>query len=248
MEQAVLGTMMLEQCAVVHALDILDPDCFYNTKHSRIFEAMISLFVRDVAIDQSTLAEELKRLSWLDEVGGASYLAELSAKGGSPRRFRLSLFCTLPWHSRRPSHGFGPLQPSAVLVRTARTPRSRAPRPADLDPRRRTRPQRHRRCEDPRRQSQALSNLENCRARISADMAIRLAKAFGSTTETWIRLQAAYDVAQAQAREDEIEVKRYEPQPVEISDPAEENESYVHNKRRCSNVCMSRRPSATKST
>ena len=57
---------------------------------------------------------------------------------------------------------------------------------------------------------QALSNLVNCRAR----MAIRLAKAFGSTTETWIRLQAAYDVAQAQAREDEIEVEHYEPQLV----------------------------------
>ena len=60
---------------------------------------------------------------------------------------------------------------------------------------------------------QALSNLVNCHARISADMAVRLAKAFGSTTETWIRLQAAYDVAQAQAREDEIDVERYEPQP-----------------------------------
>ena len=58
---------------------------------------------------------------------------------------------------------------------------------------------------------QALSNVVNCRARMSTDMAVRLAKAFGSTTETWIRLQAAYDVAQAQAREDEIEVARYEP-------------------------------------
>ena len=61
---------------------------------------------------------------------------------------------------------------------------------------------------------QALSNLVNCHARLSAEMAVRLAKAFGSTTETWIRLQAAWDVAQAQAREDEIEVDRYEPQPV----------------------------------
>ena len=59
---------------------------------------------------------------------------------------------------------------------------------------------------------QSLSNLVNCHARISADMAVRLAKAFGSTTETWIGLQAAYDVAQAQARESEIEVERYEPQ------------------------------------
>ena len=61
---------------------------------------------------------------------------------------------------------------------------------------------------------QALSNLVNCRARMSADMAVRLAKAFGSTTETWIWLQAAYDVTQAQARENEIEVERYDPQPV----------------------------------
>ncbi len=60
---------------------------------------------------------------------------------------------------------------------------------------------------------QALSNVVNGRARLSTDMAVRLAKAFGSTTETWIRVQAAYDVAQARAREDEIEVARYEPRP-----------------------------------
>lgn len=56
---------------------------------------------------------------------------------------------------------------------------------------------------------QALSNLLNGRARMSTEMAIRLAKAFGSTTETWIRLQAAYDVAQARAREGDISIDRY---------------------------------------
>ena len=54
----------------------------------------------------------------------------------------------------------------------------------------------------------------NGRARISTDMAIRLAKAFGSTTETWIRLQAAYDVAQAADRENQIKVDRYRPATV----------------------------------
>ncbi|WP_419163216.1 HigA family addiction module antitoxin [Candidatus Palauibacter sp.] len=57
---------------------------------------------------------------------------------------------------------------------------------------------------------QALSNLVNGHARISTDMAVRLAKAFGSTTGTWIRLQAAFDVARARAREDQIKVERYE--------------------------------------
>ena len=58
---------------------------------------------------------------------------------------------------------------------------------------------------------QALSNLVNERARISTLMAIRLAKAFGSTTETWIRLQAAYDVARAREQEDDIQLDRYCP-------------------------------------
>ena len=58
---------------------------------------------------------------------------------------------------------------------------------------------------------QALSNLVNGRSGVSADMAIRLSKAFGSTPETWIRMQAAYDVARAEQRADEIPVERYEP-------------------------------------
>lgn len=57
---------------------------------------------------------------------------------------------------------------------------------------------------------QALSNLVNERSSLSAEMAVRLAKAFGSTAETWIRLQAAYDIAQTHKWEDEIEVKPYE--------------------------------------
>ena len=79
-EQAVLGAMMLEQRAIVHAVEILDPSCFYNTTHSQIFEAIMSLFERGVAVDQLTLAEELKRRDQLYDVGGAVYLAKLAAK------------------------------------------------------------------------------------------------------------------------------------------------------------------------
>ena len=57
----------------------------------------------------------------------------------------------------------------------------------------------------------ALSRLINAKAGISPDMAIRLSKAFGSSAETWIRLQAAYDVAQARKREDEIVIERCRP-------------------------------------
>ncbi len=53
-----------------------------------------------------------------------------------------------------------------------------------------------------------LSDIVNCHAGISPEMAIRLDKAFGGGAETWLRLQAAYDLAQARDREAEIHVDR----------------------------------------
>jgi antitoxin HigA-1 len=55
---------------------------------------------------------------------------------------------------------------------------------------------------------QALNNVVNGKSGISAEMAIRLTKAFGSTPEMWLRLQAAYDLAQARKRENKIKVRR----------------------------------------
>ena len=53
-----------------------------------------------------------------------------------------------------------------------------------------------------------LSDIVNARAGISAEMAIRLDKAFGGGTETWYRLPAAYDMAQAMRRTSDIKVER----------------------------------------
>jgi len=58
---------------------------------------------------------------------------------------------------------------------------------------------------------QALNNVVNERSGISPEMAIRLSKAFGSTPETWVRLQAAYDLAVALRDESKIRVVRYRP-------------------------------------
>ena len=41
---------------------------------------------------------------------------------------------------------------------------------------------------------QALSELINERSGISVDMAIRLSQAFGSSPETWLRMQMAHDL------------------------------------------------------
>lgn len=55
---------------------------------------------------------------------------------------------------------------------------------------------------------QALNNVVNCKSGISAEMAIRLTKAFGSTADTWLRMQASYDLAQAMKHESKIKVQR----------------------------------------
>jgi antitoxin HigA-1 len=55
---------------------------------------------------------------------------------------------------------------------------------------------------------QALNNVVNGKAGISAEMAIRLTKAFGSTADTWLRMQVAYDLAQAMKGESKIKVRR----------------------------------------
>jgi addiction module HigA family antidote len=56
---------------------------------------------------------------------------------------------------------------------------------------------------------QALSDLVNERAGISVDMAIRLSKAFGSSPETWLGLQMAWDLWQARDRAEAIRVERF---------------------------------------
>ena len=46
----------------------------------------------------------------------------------------------------------------------------------------------------------ALSRVVNGRAAVSAELAIRLAAALGGTAESWLRMQAAYDLWQAQKK------------------------------------------------
>jgi antitoxin HigA-1 len=58
---------------------------------------------------------------------------------------------------------------------------------------------------------QTLNDLVNGKRGISPEMAVRLDKAFGGGADTWLRLQAAYDLAQV--RTSEIKVKRVQRQP-----------------------------------
>ena len=56
---------------------------------------------------------------------------------------------------------------------------------------------------------QALSDLVNEKTGVSVEMSIRLSKAFGSSPETWLGMQMAYDLWQVRTRTREIEVRRF---------------------------------------
>ena len=61
----------------------------------------------------------------------------------------------------------------------------------------------------------ALNNVVAGKSAISPELALRLTKAFGSTPETWLRMQLTYDLAAARRDESKIKVRR-QPVPEEL--------------------------------
>ncbi len=55
---------------------------------------------------------------------------------------------------------------------------------------------------------QQLHNVISGRSGVTAEMAVRLEKALGSTADTWLRMQMNYELAQIRERAGSIKVKR----------------------------------------
>lgn len=56
-----------------------------------------------------------------------------------------------------------------------------------------------------------LSNLLNGKAALTPEMAIRIEKAFGPKADHLLRVQLAYDLAEVRRRQDQIDVRRFQP-------------------------------------
>ncbi len=56
---------------------------------------------------------------------------------------------------------------------------------------------------------QKLSDLVNGKTGVTADMAIRLSIAFGSSAETWLGMQSAFDLWQARNQSESLEVEQF---------------------------------------
>ena len=77
-EQAVLGAVFLDADAIIDAMEVIAPEDFYRRSHQIIFQAMIQLNDRSESIDLITLKAEIEKSNSLEDVGGLTYLTELS--------------------------------------------------------------------------------------------------------------------------------------------------------------------------
>ncbi|WPD24195.1 MAG: replicative DNA helicase [Candidatus Electrothrix scaldis] len=77
-EQALLGTILIQDKSLLKIVEILSPDDFYRDAHKVIFEAMLGLFERTEPHDIVTVMSLLRDQNRLEQAGGASYLSSLT--------------------------------------------------------------------------------------------------------------------------------------------------------------------------
>ena len=92
LEEAVLGALMLEKDAYSVVSDILTPECFYDERNRRIFEAIQQLGFLERPIDMLTVTDQLRTAGALEEAGGPLRISELTA--------RVSSAANIEFHSR----------------------------------------------------------------------------------------------------------------------------------------------------
>ncbi|MDR2403432.1 MAG: replicative DNA helicase [Spirochaetaceae bacterium] len=77
-EKATLGALLLDEDAVVTAIQYLRADDFYSNANGRIFKAILNLFNSGRKADIITVVEELRQSGELDAAGGPAYVASLT--------------------------------------------------------------------------------------------------------------------------------------------------------------------------
>lgn len=77
-EQAVLGTILLQDKSLVKVIEIIEPEDFYRDAHKTIFRAMLQLFDHREPHDLITVTSLLNDQNKLEAVGGPAYLASLT--------------------------------------------------------------------------------------------------------------------------------------------------------------------------
>ena len=77
-EKSLLGAILIDQEVLIDVVEIVKATDFYDKRHGKIFAGMIRLYQNHEGVDLITVTDELKKNGHLDEIGGSTYLAELT--------------------------------------------------------------------------------------------------------------------------------------------------------------------------
>lgn len=77
-EVCVLGSILIDNDAVLAVSEFLRPEHFYNSNFGKVYEAMMKLYENRFPIDIITVSEKLKELKVLKKIGGKAFLAKLA--------------------------------------------------------------------------------------------------------------------------------------------------------------------------
>ena len=78
LEESVLGALMLDQTAVINAIETLHVEYFYKEEHQAVYRAIRKLFEMSQPVDLQTVVERLRLDGELEAAGGAYAVAKLT--------------------------------------------------------------------------------------------------------------------------------------------------------------------------
>jgi len=76
-EEAVIGSLLINGASIFQIADFLQAEDFYFEQNRWLYDAALSLYKRDEAINQVTMAQELTRVGKLESCGGVAKLSYL---------------------------------------------------------------------------------------------------------------------------------------------------------------------------
>lgn len=77
-EQSVLGSILLDPKKIVHAIDTIQAEDFFDLKHQLIYKAMVQVHNDNLKIDFTSIMSKLEQTQNLAQVGGLEYIISLS--------------------------------------------------------------------------------------------------------------------------------------------------------------------------
>jgi len=77
-EQSVLGALLIDQEAIIKIADLVRAEDFYKPAHQKIFAACLAIYEKHDPIDTLSLSTYLDEKKLLEEIGGRSYIAQLT--------------------------------------------------------------------------------------------------------------------------------------------------------------------------